>query len=99
MQSFDINILNCLSLIASLTAGAYTNDLSYYEFDMDNDFSFNQQAVTGTPYSTILTSTTLIWIIHRLLVVELLKLAGKNIIQKDFDGEIEFDFRNKVRYI
>ena len=105
LEPFEINILNCLSIISSLSAADYCymhiigNDCSYFELDTNNDFSFNQHPHPGTPYPAILTSTTLIWIIHRLLVVELLKLAGKKIIKRNFEGKIEFDFVNKVRYI
>ena len=97
LKRFEENILHCLSIVYALSIAAYSNDLAYYEFDLNNDFNFNQQPLPGTPYQEILTSSALIWIIHRLLVKELFNLAGKNIIQKDFVGKIEFDFANKVR--
>ena len=99
LKRFEENILHCLSIVSALSLSAYSNDMAYYEFDLNNNFNFNQSPIPGTPYPEILTSSALIWIIHRLLVKELFNLAGKNIIQKDFDGEIKFDFVNKVRSI
>ena len=99
LKRFEENLLHCLSIIATLSVTAYTNDLAYFELDFNNDFIYNQDPITGTPYSTLLTSSTLIWIVHRLLVKELFNLAGNKIIRKDFAGEIEFDFIRKVRYI
>ena len=99
LKRFEENLLNCLGIIASLSVSAYSNDIAYFELDLNNDFNYNQDPITGTPYATLLTSSTLIWIVHRLLVKELFNLTGKKIIRKDFIGKIEFDFINKVRYM